>query len=80
MQQKLWNEPKFDIGFWKDIEKLNKGGIDMLTSTVDGVTGETEICNLWHYHYKSLLNSNQDVTHMSLIEKSNQICVKVQFQ
>ena len=47
---------------WKDVNKLSKVSSDILTSTVDGVTGVDKICEIWHDHYSKLLNSNSDTT------------------
>ena len=53
---------KDNISFWKDVKKLGKVGSDVLATTVDGVTGEDNICKMWHDHYSNLLNSNSDTT------------------
>jgi exonuclease III len=54
--------------FWKDIKKLNKVGADVLATTVDSVTGENNVCNMWRDHYNNLLNSNN--THKTYVEKA----------
>ena len=35
---------KDNISFWKDVKKLGKVDADVVASTVDGVTGEDNIC------------------------------------
>ena len=54
---------KDDISFWKDIKKFNRTGGSVLASTIDNVTGDAEIAQLWSEHYQNLLNSNGDRTH-----------------
>ena len=47
--------------FWKDVRKVK--GVNKVTATsVNGVTGDSNICNLWKEHYSKLFNcfSKQD--------------------
>ena len=41
--------------FWKDIRKI-KGNNRVTSTSINGVTGETEICNVWKLHYQKLFN------------------------
>lgn len=50
---------KDDVAFWKNIKALNKSG-DIISNTVDGISGEEDIANMWQNHYSNLLNSNKD--------------------
>ena len=59
---------KDQISFWKEIKKLRYVGNDACASTIDGVTGQSDICNMWRDHYSSLLNSNSDSKHKPYIE------------
>jgi len=49
-------------GFWKDIKNMNNDHIKLQASTIDGVTGRSDICNMWKNHYCNLLNSSNDRT------------------
>jgi hypothetical protein len=46
--------------FWKEIKKVNGSGRAPLASTVNGVSGNQNIANMWHTHYKELLNSSKN--------------------
>ena len=61
------------ISFCKDVKKLGMVGSDVLASTVDSVTGDDNICEMWHDHYSNLLNSNSDTTSKSYVECVNLI-------
>lgn len=52
---------KDDTSFWRDIKKINSSGCDIIAETIDNVTGESNIVNLWRDHYHDLLNSNKDI-------------------
>ena len=41
-----------------------------LASRVDGVTGEDNVCKMWHDHYSNLLNSNSNTTYKSYVESA----------
>jgi hypothetical protein len=56
---------KDNITFWKDVFKMNRTNINVLASTINGITGEDNITNLWHDHFSDLLNSNSDILYMS---------------
>ena len=49
-----------NITFWKEIKKLGKETGKVISNTIDNVSGETEIVQLWENHYEQLLNSNKD--------------------
>ena len=45
-----------------------------LATTIDGVTGESEIAEMWHSHYKSILNSvNNNSKHQYVTNEINSI-------
>jgi hypothetical protein len=46
--------------FWKAIKTLNNSHINPVASTISGVSGEDNICKLWHDHFKGILNSCTD--------------------
>ena len=41
---------------------MNRAGSNVLTSTINGVTGENNITKVWCDHYYKLLNSNGDTS------------------
>ena len=47
---------------------MNRTGSNVLASTINGVTGENNITNVWYDHYYKLLNST--------VNTSNQPCVE----
>ena len=59
---------KDNISFWKDVFKMNRTDSNVLASTINGVTGDQSITNLWHDHYSELLNSNNDTLYMFLVK------------
>ena len=44
---------------WKDVKQNTISNVSLATN-VDGSVGDTEIAEMWKYHYKSLLNSVQN--------------------
>ena len=48
----------------------------ILAETVDKVTGEAEIADMWQRHYSELLNSNKDTSHKHSVQADLQ-CIKV---
>ena len=54
------------VSFWKHIRKSNNVRVP-LASTVGGVTGESEIAEMWQDHYKSILNSVKNNTHQQFV-------------
>ena len=56
-----------DISFWKDVSKMNRINSNVLTSTINGVSGECIITKMWHDHCSDLLNSNGDTKYMSYV-------------
>ena len=47
--------------FWKEIKAVTSN-TSVLADTVDNVTGEAEIADMWQCHYSDLLNSNIDTS------------------
>ena len=54
---------KDDVIFWKDIKKIGRQGGNVISNTIDNVSGEKDIAQLWQDHYAKLLNSNKDEKH-----------------
>ena len=50
-----------------------------MASTVDGVTGEDNICKMWDDHYSNLLNSNSCTAYKSYVESAIKSVGKCQF-
>ncbi len=48
--------------FGKGVKK-SQGKSTILASTINGVTGETDIANLWKDHFESLYNSTDSDNH-----------------
>ena len=46
--------------FWKEIKKLKGDCNNNVAFTIENVSGEQNICNLWKDHYESILNSSKD--------------------
>ena len=44
--------------FWKEVEKLNSCK-SILTNIFDGISGESNITNLWKNHFYNILNANE---------------------
>ena len=44
--------------FWKYIKSLSGDKCMLLSDTIEGVTGQTNIANTWFKYYSELLNSN----------------------
>ena len=42
--------------FWAEIKKINGKDKSILSSTVNGISGNNGIVNMWHDHYNKLLN------------------------
>ncbi len=61
---------KDNINFWKHVNKMNRIGHNVLASTINGVTGENNIVNMWCEHYKKLLNSNCDSSNKHYVESA----------
>ena len=43
--------------FWKEVKKLNSCK-SILTNVIDGISGESNITNLWKKHFCNILNAN----------------------
>ena len=49
---------------------MSNANINITASTIAGTTGAENICNMWHDHYKSILNSCEDFgTKESVLDK-----------
>ena len=59
---------KDETSFWKDVKKLNITGTNVVASSIDGVTGEDNITNLWTSHYSNILNCNNGTTEKKYVE------------
>ena len=55
-----------DKAFWKEIKKINDNSVP-LSTTVNNVTGEQAISEMWHTHFKSILNSSTDVSNKHVL-------------
>ena len=45
-------------GFWKEVKALNRGNMP-LPCTVEGVSGQENIAELWRQHYSAIFNCIQ---------------------
>ena len=61
---------KDDVSFWKDIKKISSPEGNVIANTVDGISGEKVIAQMWQQHYEKLLNSNKDHTYKNNVEKN----------
>jgi len=48
--------------FCDEVKKASNGKLSTVATTIDGVTGTADICEMWHNHFKSLLNSSKDIS------------------
>ena len=60
--------------FWKEIKKFKGNDSNTLAFTIDNVSGEKEICDLWKDHYKNVLNFSKDVRLKNIITDRLQHC------
>ena len=66
-----------NVSFWKEIRNVNNTKVPLAT-TVDGVTGESQIAKRWEEHFGHLLNSvrtetNKTYVQNTLNEKQNKL-------
>ena len=54
------------VSFWKYIQKENNARVPLAT-TIGGVTGDTDIAEMWQDHYKSILNSVKGNSHQHFV-------------
>jgi len=47
-------------GFWKNVRNSNSAKATKFATSVSGCTGETNIAEMWHSHFKQLYNSVPD--------------------
>ena len=61
-------------GFWKDVHKIINSKVPLAT-IVNGCVGDTNIAEMWKYHFKSLLNSveNNNCKKSVMLDINNQI-------
>jgi hypothetical protein len=52
--------------FWKDIKKRTSCETS-IASTVNGVSGQANIADMWHDHFKTLLNYSQCISNKSYV-------------
>ena len=45
-----------NVSFWKEVNKMNRTGNNVLASTINGVTGENNITKVWYDLINSMLN------------------------
>ena len=45
-----------NVGFWKEVSKIDRTGNNVPASTINDVTGENNITKVWYGHYHKLLN------------------------
>jgi exonuclease III len=57
--------------FWKEVKKLNND-YDILSDSINGVSGQKNIVHVWQNHFQTLLNSSSDVTYKSSVLSSLQ--------
>lgn len=50
---------KNDRDFWKEIKSINNNKM-VISDTVNNVSGEVNISNMWRDHFKDILNSSKD--------------------
>ena len=60
--------------FWKEIKKLNGNDKNVIASTVNGVSGNSNIANMWHEYYKNLLNSTTDTVNKEFVTRHFKSC------
>ena len=66
--------------FWKDINSQCSGyGCDV-ASSVGGVTGTVNVCNMWHDHFKQMLNSSVDFSHKDKVMEEINFCSRRESQ
>ena len=59
--------------FWSEIKKIN-GSSNTIASTIDNVTGQNEIAELWRERFKSLLNSRCNSNSTSFVQDKLHDC------
>ena len=47
--------------FWQEVNKVSGKNVRVQASTINGITGEKDITEMWRQHYCTLLNSSRDV-------------------
>ena len=60
--------------FWNEIKKINGNDKSVLASTVNGVSGNKNIANMWHDYYKTLLNSTKSTVNKSYVSQQFKKC------
>ena len=65
--------------FWKEISKYNGSDKSVIASTVNGVSGNDNIVNMWHGYYKDLLNSTDDPVTEQFVRTTFDTCKQDDF-
>ena len=60
------------VSLWKDIAHINTGK-PMLAPTIEGVSGDNNIADLWKIHFDDILNCNTDVSQRASVLRNVQI-------
>ena len=68
---------KDDRQFWKEVNKLKGGSSSTLAFTIDDVSGQREICDLWKSHYEGILNSSKDKSLKQNVIRELQSCTSL---
>ena len=64
-----------NVRFWKEVSKMNRTDSNVLTSTINGITGENTITKVWYGHYYKLLNSNGNTSNQPYVEYIRNVIV-----
>ena len=57
---------KDQTSFWGHVSKHSRKS-PPLANNVEGVTGHVDITNMWHDHFKGLLNCVDNITHRKYV-------------
>ena len=74
MADKLARYPRNVASFWKEVKKLNSS--PPLAPTVGGVSGDSNIAQMWKEHFSTILNSvsNQKLKSSVLSKMDDDLC------
>lgn len=65
--------------FWNEIKRINGNDKSYLASTVNGVSGNSNVATMWHDYYKKLLNSSADTCNRDFVKQAFTNCVPDEF-
>jgi hypothetical protein len=68
-----------DKCFWSEIKKLKNVNSSPIATTVNNVTGNHNIAQMWHSHFNELLNSSVDTVSKEYVLNELQSCDKQMF-